>query len=583
MRKLLKYVIPCIILAQSLGCEDKTLNLQPINVLVNVAPSAGLTTTIFKFDLSKSTNPNVGDASIFYRLDWESDGIWDNDLTDQPLYNHRYYKPGIYHVKIEGLDLHGLTDTASIQITVAQGYSKPHPKITISPPKGNPYTRFLFDASGSRDDEDSSNTLKYRWDVNGDGNFETGFTPASTFSFQYGTVGVFNPVVEVSDPGGLTDKVSGQVEVTLWDSLIVADFNWSPDFPVTGEKVVFNAEKSVDPRYPEKKLRYRWDWQSNGEFDTEWSDDFMAEQSFPEEKKYVVKLQVMNYLGLINEITKELLINHKNEPPVASFKTSSIGGNTHTVIRFDSWGTRDFETTTSNLLFRWDFNADGIFDTEFAKGPEIYHRFDEAGQFNVTMEVKDDGGLTDTYSQVVYISQGNNQTDILIDKRGMSWEYYGTVQVGHQWWFSRNLAVQNYQYEQVSYNYGKGNTLLYGYLYRIGVLNFVCPEGWRVPTRKDWDELFSQFPSDSLFEILKPCGRSDLNLTYGGMGDTGPNPNVFNGLNSYGFYWSTTKLADQSAASSWYIVIDKIKNEIWRGFGGKGTEVMSIRCVKDSY
>jgi len=581
MLKLLKYLIVGASILQIISCEDKKTDIQPITVKVSLTPSVGLTTSMFQFDLSKSTNPNVEDASIFYRLDWESDSSWDNDFTDQSIYYHRFFKPGIYHVNIEGLDLYGQKDTVSVQVTVAQGYSKPRPKITISPPKGNPYTRFLLDASGSRDDEDSSNTLKYRWDVNGDGNFETGYSPASTFYYQFGAVGIFNPIVEVIDPGGLTNQISGQVEVTFWDTLIVADFNWSPEFPVTGELVVFNAEKSLDPRYPEKKLKYRWDWQSNGEFDTEWSENFLAEHSFPEEKKCIVKLQVMNYLGLINETTKEIFINHKNEPPVALFKTSSMGGNTHSIIRFDSWGTRDFETTTSNLLFRWDFNADGIFDTEFAKGPEVYHRFEEAGQFNVMMEVKDDGGLTDTYSQLIYISEGTSKSDILVDKRGSSWEYYGIVEVGHQWWFSKNLSVQNYQYEQVSYNFIGKNSILFGYLYPLGVLDHACPEGWRVPSRKDWDLLFSQFPADSLFECLKPGGPSDLNLIYGGMGDRGPNPNVFSGLKNYGFYWSTTRMADPTSVSSWYIIIDNVKSQILKGFGGKGTEVMSVRCVKD--
>ncbi|MCX6226973.1 MAG: PKD domain-containing protein [Bacteroidia bacterium] len=204
------------------------------------------------------------------------------------------------------------------------------------------------------------------------------------------------------------------------------------------------------------------------------------------EQDYKVRLEVKNSLGLRNSITKTLEINHKNLPPVAFFKTSSIGGNTKSTIRFDAWGSRDLETIPSRLLMRWDFNADGIFDTDFTMGPEMYHRFEEPGQFPVVLEVKDEGGLTDTYSQMVYISPGTGRSDILLDKRGYNREYYGIVEVGHQWWFSKNLTVYSYErYQQVPYNGDEKNAIPFGYLYPRGVLDVACPDGWRVPSRAD--------------------------------------------------------------------------------------------------
>lgn len=582
MSKLIKLLAFVILFSQMFGCEDKVINLLPITTKVVVTPATGLTTSVFQFDLSKSTNSNSGDARIFYRFDWESDGSWDNVFTDQSIRSHRFYKPGIYLIIIEGLDLHGQTDTTSVQITIGQGYSKPHPKFKILPTAGNIMTDFVFDASSTRDDEDSLNTLKFRWDWEGDNTWDTPWLSTCVISHRYPNDGPYYVNLEVLDPSNLRNQRSTLLRVSLQSDSIKPSFITIPAFIIQKEEAIFDATSSVDLNHPGDKLMYRWDWENDGSFDIEWTTDPIARHVYVIEQDYMVKLEVKNSLGLRNSLIRKLEINHKNLPPVAFFKTSSAGGNTKSNIRFDAWGSRDFETIPSKLLMRWDFNADGIFDTEYAMGPEMYHRFAESGQFPVVLEVKDEGGLTDTYSQMVCISASANPTDILLDKRGVNWEYYGIVQVGHQWWFARNLSVYGKKkYQQEAYNNDEENMPLFGYLYPKVVLDTACPTGWRVPSRADWDLLFSQFPADSLFDCLKQGGRSDVNLVYNGMGDGWPFPYVFSGLHNYGFYWSTTRQLEISAKSEWYITIDKNKGRILKGFGGVGTEYMAIRCVKD--
>lgn len=576
MCKSIRFLAFLLLAFQLIGCEKMSITRVPVTAKVSVTPSGGLTTSVFQFDMTKSVNPNAGDKRLFYRFDWESDGTWDNAFTDESIRAHRFYKPGTYLIRVEALDLHGQTDTTSVRIKIDQGYSKPRPQFKILPPKGNIMVDFVFDASATKDDEDSLNTLKFRWDWEGDRTWDTPWLNSGVISHRYPVEGSYYVNLEVEDPANYRNQVSVLLNVNLISDSIIPDFITIPAFITQREEAVFDASGSVDLSPRSGKLQYRWDWENDGVFDTEWVDEPVVTHTYMVEQIFSVRLEVRNSLGLKNSIIKKLDINHKNLPPKAFFVTSSPGGNTRSSIRFDAWSSSDLETIPSQLLMRWDFDADGIFDTEFAKGPEMYHTFSKPGEFAVRLEIMDEGGLTATCSQMMYISEGTARTDILLDKRGVAYEYYGITEVGGQWWFAKNLKVaRDDLYKQVSYQSDEKYPNYFGCLYLRKVLDTACPQGWRVPSREDWDILFSHFPADSLYECLKLGGRSDINLVFGGMGFP------FSGIHNYGFYWSSTRQNEPTSLSSWYITIDKVKSRVLKGFGGNGSEVMSIRCMKD--
>jgi uncharacterized protein (TIGR02145 family) len=279
-----------------------------------------------------------------------------------------------------------------------------------------------------------------------------------------------------------------------------------------------------------------------------------------------------------------LRVYHKNRHPAASFSVSSLTGNLNTRFRFDSWSTRDPESSPTQMTYRWDFDGDGNWDTDYMAELITMHQYDKPGVFRTRMEVKDPLGELDTISKWIYISKGTNPTEIIDDRRGEFREYYGTVRIGDQWWFTRNMAIHDtvrfyqffYDNEWQEY-YDNGN--LYLHFYVTGI----CPAGWRVPSKEDWDILFSNYPQDKLYEALTPGGESDFGATFGGMGyGTRAKDAVYNGKDQYGYYWSSTKPADGDSPSIWIITFDKAKRQVLKGFYDYPGKLYSVRCVKDA-
>lgn len=79
----------------------------------------------------------------------------------------------------------------------------------------------------------------------------------------------------------------------------------------------------------------------------------------------------------------------ENTLPTASFNISPEIGTPATEFTFDATSCSDSEDPTASLLVRWDWNTDGIFETDFSTNKIISHKFSDPGIFQVTLEVKD--------------------------------------------------------------------------------------------------------------------------------------------------------------------------------------------------
>jgi uncharacterized protein (TIGR02145 family) len=183
---------------------------------------------------------------------------------------------------------------------------------------------------------------------------------------------------------------------------------------------------------------------------------------------------------------------------------------------------------------------------------------------------------------------------------------YKALIVGNQTWMAENL---NYATEgSKCYANDPANCNEYGRLYDWGMAKKVCPDGWHLPDREDWNELiFAVGNEKTTGTILKtksgwnengssgtdelgfaalPCGLysdgdffsiNDIGLlSY--LKDFYSNGDFF-GFDDYGFWWSATEFEnDKSKAYLRTIAYDKASFDM--ALGNK-TNLLSVRCVKD--
>lgn len=93
-----------------------------------------------------------------------------------------------------------------------------------------------------------------------------------------------------------------------------------------------------------------------------------------------------------------------NTKPTANFQFTPNTGNITTRFEFDASSSNDGEDPSAALQVRWDWNNDGLWDTDYSNEKLIVHQFTEPGTHTINMEVKDIPGLTDHILKTVTVS-----------------------------------------------------------------------------------------------------------------------------------------------------------------------------------
>jgi len=568
-----------LILAGLTQCTDKEVSSTPPVAAFKLVPAGGLTTTVFNFDATDSKATNAGDTILFIRWDWDNDNIWDTGFSRSRKFEHRYYKPGSYNPRMEIRNEAGLSDTILSAVQVARGYSAPQPHFTISPSSGNLRAEFVLDAGKTRDDEDSLNTLKFRWDWEGDGVFDTGFSGQTIVTHFYSASSIYNATLEVADPQGLTAILRKSISVSTSNTRLVPQFHWTPEKPTTSDTVQFDASSSYDPDNAGNTFTYRWNFTKDPDFDTEYLSNPVFGYQFPTEGENEVILEIKDQWGLINQVKVKIFIAHSNRKPTATFFIGYPFGNRTTNFYFDADATRDGEDLTDQLLVRWDFESDGAWDTQYAKGKTASHKYAASGKFRIRMQVIDTGGLTDTTGQSVTVTDGTNETGLILDKKNNI--SYGTVKIGTQWWMSENLN------EPVSgkfcYANQASNCLNYGALYTWTMAmsgstteraKGLCPTGWHIPSLTEWQQLLDFYGEGLAKKQLEVTGGSDFRMFLAGQRSTSGSYQMLNlGAN----FWTSTKTSGENANA---ISFQKDQDNYFKLNLGQSYG-FSVRCIKD--
>ena len=182
--------------------------------------------------------------------------------------------------------------------------------------------------------------------------------------------------------------------------------------------------------------------------------------------------------------------------------------------------------------------------------------------------------------------------------REFSWVRYGNLE-----WMTTNLNIEaSYGYE-ISHERTRNpieleaekeqNYATFGYLYTYEAALEVVPEGWRIPTDEDWQELekamgmsanelnMTGWRGASEGALLQQAEGTKINLRMGGMGE-------YDGYGYfspyfayvYGFYWTSTPEGEES--NYHYCRQISYKSEQIARTTVDRSKMLSVRCVRDA-
>ena len=186
-----------------------------------------------------------------------------------------------------------------------------------------------------------------------------------------------------------------------------AVFTVTPPTGDTNDVYSFDASSCSDAEDPTQVLEVRWDWTSDGVFDTGWGAYKIATHQYAMPGEYTVTLEVRDTGGLTAAASHSVVVYPPvpppNTPPTAEFAVTPLTGDTNAVYSFDASSCSDKEDLLQALVVRWDWTSDGVFDTEWGEGKIATHQYAMPGKYTVTLEVRDTGGLTASVSHSIVV------------------------------------------------------------------------------------------------------------------------------------------------------------------------------------
>jgi hypothetical protein len=265
-----------------------------------------------------------------------------------------------------------------------------------------------------------------------------------------------------------------------------------------------------------------------------------------------------------------------NTPPSGVLTVFPYAGDTTTIFTFDASKSKDAEDVNEKLSVRWDWNSDGVCDTDANPELKALHRFSKKGMIYIRMEIFDSGGMSVILNDSVRVFPIPVKGSMTDPRDGQKYE---TVYLEGNWWMAESLR---YGTVIPSDSLQKDNGIAETYAYRDDLKNLdefgglyswfeamqyvdgekgqgICPPGWHVPSFEEWSMIapFS-LPYLFLYYYYGPGGPGGLNLKYGGY---------------YTFIWETRALekygryfSEQSYRGSYWTSTNQ--EEKWQDFVG---------------
>ena len=256
-----------------------------------------------------------------------------------------------------------------------------------------------FNGSASGDPDGS--IANYKWDLDGNGSFETDTGTTPTVTRSYASAATVTVRLRVTDNDGGTVETTRTLTVT--NLAPTASFTVSPNPAVAGEVVSFNGSASSDP--DGSIASYRWDLDGNGSFETDTGTTATVTRSYGSAATVTVRLRVTDNDGGTAETTRTLTVDPAppaNQLPSAAFTPSPNPALTAEVVTFD--GSASSDPDGSIASYRWDLDGNGSFETDTGTAASVTRSYPSAATVTVKLRVTDNDSAAIDTSRTLTVS-----------------------------------------------------------------------------------------------------------------------------------------------------------------------------------
>ena len=302
---------------------------------------------------------------------------------------HTFEDDGPYSVRLRVETKSGMVAQAVYVVEVRN--APPVPDFSFAPEQPRIGEEVEFNAAGTTD-PDGDELISFQWDFNGDGDIDaTGVAVTHVFTTQGG----HDVTLYVTDADGGQASVTKTVPIEV--NAPVARFTYEPQYPRAGETVFFDASESSDP--DGRIVFYEWDFNGDGISDRTGK---LVTWAFPVGGTHDVTLTVTDDDGLKGRLTRGVYVRI-NTPPVAAFSFVPEQPTVGVEIQFND----ESEDPDGEIVsWHWNFGDGSVSDEQ-----NPTHVYIAKGDYQVTLTVTDDQGLSDTVTQVVSLVNSPPEAD----------------------------------------------------------------------------------------------------------------------------------------------------------------------------
>ena len=166
--------------------------------VANITPSAPV--TLIGDTLTYSAAGSSDDNGInHFEWDLDGNGSFETNTGTTPSASRSYGSIGERTVRLKVVDNYGAAGTASVKVLI---HRAPTSAFTAAPSPAFVGEQVTFDGSSSSDDE---SVVKYEWDLDGDGTFETNSAANPTTTRTYTQPATITVRLKVTDNRGVSD------------------------------------------------------------------------------------------------------------------------------------------------------------------------------------------------------------------------------------------------------------------------------------------------------------------------------------------------------------------------------------------